>query len=324
MASSAFPLAGQLVDGGAAFQWLSRSIADARGPIDLCSAYLRSEALARLLPSLPPGTGGRVLVRWRLEDFLAGASDIAAYEVATLAGLEVYMRLTFHGKAYSVPPAGILVGSANATLSGLGVSSNSNDEICTLVQYDSGNRRIINSLFDGATLVDAKLFGELRRLLDLANPKFDGAQEWPVQLLGMLSKRREVETLLVDECFWSSPNWIQDHREAQSFGEKHDQALLSLQGVDVSMTPCLSLVASKFSQSAACSWLKLALKKLGGEAYFGQLSAALHAALMDDPAPRRQEVKALLQNLLSWTDALDISCIRVDRPRFSQRVRLLS
>lgn len=57
--------------------------------------------------------------------------------------------------------------------------------------------------------------------------------------------------------------------------------------------------------------------------YFGEITANLHNALLNDPRPYRKDVKQLLANLLNWIAALDINEIVVDRPAHSQRVRYI-
>ena len=58
------------------------------------------------------------------------------------------------------------------------------------------------------------------------------------------------------------------------------------------------------------------------ECYFGELSAKLHNALINDPKPYRKEVKDLLSNLLGWIEYFDFDFIKVDRPSYSQRVHI--
>ena len=57
--------------------------------------------------------------------------------------------------------------------------------------------------------------------------------------------------------------------------------------------------------------------------YFGQLTAELHDALVEDPKPYRKDVKTLLANLLAWTQALRMEEVVIDKPSHSQRVRLV-
>ena len=57
--------------------------------------------------------------------------------------------------------------------------------------------------------------------------------------------------------------------------------------------------------------------------YFGALTEKLHNALVEDPKPYRREVKELLSNLLSWVEELEMEEIVIDRPNYSQRIRIL-
>ena len=78
-----------------------------------------------------------------------------------------------------------------------------------------------------------------------------------------------------------------------------------------------------FRWSKAFTWLyKTLSEKENRECYFGELSEKLHKALINDPKPYRKEVKDLLANLLGWVEYCDYDFIKVDRPRYSQRVYL--
>ena len=291
------------------------------GPVDICSAYLRSEAFSAIVAEIPARNPGRVLVRWRLGDIIAKASNFEAYEVAVSKGMKFYMRMDFHGKVYSLPPNGIIVGSANATLSGLGIAKYANEEICTLVAPNVQNNLIIDGLFEGATRVTPELFAELNRALELANSELSVSAEWPSAVMALIQKSRSPARLFVGECFWGAPRWLTEGGHTLTDEEIHDQNLLGLIGVDRVTRIGLHLAQRQFIQSAHFCWLLRAVTNAGGEAYFGGLSAALHSALLDDPLPSRKEVKQLLQNLLEWVSALALTEILIDRPNHSQRVR---
>ena len=64
------------------------------------------------------------------------------------------------------------------------------------------------------------------------------------------------------------------------------------------------------------------LRNNGGFMYFGALSAALHDAVITDPKPYRKDIKFMLANLLSIIEKLEMDEISIDRPNYSQRVRL--
>ena len=48
--------------------------------------------------------------------------------------------------------------------------------------------------------------------------------------------------------------------------------------------------------------------------YFGQLTAELHDALVEDPKPYRKDVKTLLANLLAWAQGLRMEEVVIDKP----------
>ncbi len=313
------PFTGRLIGGAEAADWLSAGIANFSGSVSLCTAYLRAQALEALLAARGPGLGGRVLVRWQLADLLAGASDLRAYEVSKAAGLQFWVRLDFHGKVFCVPDRGIVVGSANATLSGLGLHAQSNEEVCTLVPSAPANLAHIERLFAGAVFVDQQLFGEISAAVEIASrlERLRSSLEWPQALLSKLQTFPPVDQLLVSECLWSGPQLMLDgsvHLE-----DVHDRQLLGL------TEPVVPMIEAtyKLQQIKVFRWLRQNLEREGGQQFFGALSSALHVSLLDNPAPHRREVKALLAHLLEWCEALPKAGVVVDRPQHSQRARLL-
>lgn len=77
-----------------------------------------------------------------------------------------------------------------------------------------------------------------------------------------------------------------------------------------------------FRWSNAYLWLLNVLKENDGCMYFGAITEKLHNALVSDPKPYRRDVKQLLANLLSMIERLQMDEVIVDRPNYSQRVRL--
>lgn len=318
-ATECHPFTGRLMDGSEAAAWLTAGVSGFAGNVSLCSAYLRAQALETLLAGRAPGLRGRVLVRWRLSDLLQGASDLQAFQVAQRAGLELLIRLDFHGKVFCVPGLGVLVGSANATLSGLGLRSQSNEEVCTLVPSSPENVAHIERLFMGAVVVDEQLFAEISEAVQAAS-EVDGApvsDEWPAALLKKLQWLPAVDHLLASECLWSAP--VPGLGASIDLLNVHDRELL---GISQSTVP-LSEVAHKLQQTKIFRWLTQSLERAGGQQFFGALTDALHRSLLDDPMPYRFEVKALLQYLIAWCEAVPALGVVVDRPQHSQRVRLL-
>lgn len=309
--------AGDLVDGKQAYDWLIETLPNAGRRVSLCSAFIRSEALTALIPKGAVFEDGRILVRWQLGDLQSGASDLKAYNVAKEMGFRFFVRQDFHGKVFSLPGIGLVVGSANATLAGMGLRDGANAEICTLVPSSEANLASIDDLFSGAVEVDDSLFLELDRELQLAplDPKEYGRQ-WPNDLMNRLQCTVAVKYLLMSECLISIP--VMDNDGHFQVVDKRDRQLLGLTDL---ITDQASLSIA-FRATKSYRWLigLLTHSKVG--LYFGAISAALHASLLDDPIVCRRDVKGVLQVLLAWCECLPESGIRVDCPNHSQRIRL--
>jgi hypothetical protein len=316
LAEYAPPFSGVLMNGSDASAWLVNSLASSDGPVSLCSAYLRSEALAKLLAPSRPGLRGRILVRWQLGDLLAGASDLHAYEVARDAGLDFAVRHDFHGKVFSIPERGLLVGSANATLSGLGMRGGANEEVCTVVPGLPANLGLIDGLFAGAVRIDDELFSAIRTAV-LATPS-DSKEPavWPPHLMAQLERPHTIERLLVEECLWSTPQTFEDCVIGM---HERDRLLLGLPTLPIS----IEAARRSFQSTSMYKWLLQRLQKASGEMYFGALSEALQGSLLDNADVRRRDAKIMLQNLLTWCEVMPNTRVVVDRPRHSQRVRIV-
>lgn len=317
-----FPFAGQLLDAIQTANTIRSMLATCTGPIDLCSAFMRSDALENLLTGWKPVSGSRILVRWQRGDLVVGASDFRSFDIASHFGFEFYMRLNFHGKVYSMPPRGIVVGSANATLSGLGLARQSNSEVSTLVDYRAENSQLVQSLFRTATLVDSTL---LQSLVNATASDSNDAtpDEWPAELKWRLCSEGQIDRILVSECFLSKPRLFERTAEAMDEDTAHDMQLLGLTYLTRKQPPSLRELQAAFRKATMFQWLVDSLRSRSSGIYFGELTARLQQVLLDDPAPKRFEVKVLLQNLLCWVSSLDISEVIIDRPSYSQRIRLI-
>ena len=101
-----------------------------------------------------------------------------------------------------------------------------------------------------------------------------------------------------------------------AFKAKHDEQLFNCQ-ID-------ELTKAAIKSSKAFRWLMASLEEHPDKcSYFGELSTAIQQVLQDDPRPYRTDVKALTQNLLGYCQVYLTEEVLIDRPRHSQRIRLL-
>jgi hypothetical protein len=319
---TSFPLQGQLISGPQLDDWLRRAIAEMRQHAWLCSAYIRTAAFTRLLSFRSCGEQlqASVLVRWQVQDLLCAASDLELFPACRERNISLFMRQDFHGKVYAVPPMGIGIGSTNTTASGLGFGARPNVEVNTLVSCTEENLRIVKGQFDGATRVTEQLYERIRLELEFMQKGQIHSPQWSSEIMSLLQSPIPAESLFLDECFATDGRWW--FHGLGSIGDpeaEHDLMLLGLIGSEQGE---LQLQAA-LRQTKCVRWLTERVRQApASELYFGALSAALHEALLDDPGPRRSEVKTLLQNLLSWIQLAHLPELSVDRPNHSQRVQL--
>ncbi len=308
---------------------LASALADARESVSLASAFITVPGIEWILGHLAPSvTSLRVLARWNCGDLIAGASDLEVYTILHARGTGFYILPDLHAKLALVDDRALLLGSANITNSGLRLVPGGNREIGISLIPTSEDIQVIDALFDEAVEVSPDLYDEflehVKQLKRIAPPQIK--PEWPSELSAKLKKG--PDRLWVAELLWcESPHKLmssvsQYPSEAQAI--QHDLALL---GIEVGMANHLSEIdlRNRFLISRVWKWLVTRLTESAThELYFGQLTALLHNALLDDPKPYRREVKTLVLNLVAWTVEIGQASVLVDRPSHSQRLRLIS
>lgn len=108
---------------------VSEMMRSARRQVIIVSAFVRSETLEKLFADIHSDVDIRVYARWRVSDIASGASDVGVIDVIDQRGADFRVHDALHAKIY-IADDRALVGSANATGAGLGISQhNSNLEI---------------------------------------------------------------------------------------------------------------------------------------------------------------------------------------------------
>ena len=262
---------------------------------NLLNSYISNEVTAR-----------RLLVRFRLEDILKGSTDFDLIEDAYKLGWKVYIRFDLHAKTYVVDNKRGLVGSANATNSGLGIRNPGNMEMATLVDIEEKDIEKIDKLFRDAILVDDKLIQQMKNQL-ISIDTLHGAEGyiWDPQITSLFKPK--VETLFSYELPDKSEYEYNEFIPFLDITFENDEKM-----------------KESFRWSNAYLWLLNVLKDHNGCMYFGELSSELHNAVVSDPKPYRKEVKMLLANLLELIQSLKMNEIIIDRPNYSQRIQLVS
>lgn len=273
----------------------------------IISAFVKLDALKFIDKLLPMTVNQKtLLVRFRLEDILSGSTDMDIYEFCQSNNWRVLINFDLHSKVFVFDRSRVIIGSANATSSGLGLKSNQNIESIVKIDATENEIKKIRNLIELSKELDQVNFEKMRkRVLELKLPSKRSYYNWEDEIYEHFETKSEF-LWTADMFFSHSPKDICEH----------DREILELNEFFT-----LSDIRRQFIRSKPYRWLKEAA---GKEIYFGELTAKLHDALMDDPKPYRRNVKILLSDLLNWFEELNIEEIVVDRPNHSQRIRVIS
>lgn len=116
----------------------------AKERVVILSAYVGAATLERLLDAVPESVARvAVFVRWAIEDISGGATDWQVWDVARARSVPLYACPRLHAKVY-VSDECALVGSANATASGLGLGVEGSLEV--MVPFDAGSPEVARVL----------------------------------------------------------------------------------------------------------------------------------------------------------------------------------
>lgn len=285
---------------------VKRELQSATSSVQIITAYCKESSFVHLNKYINDDVKEkRLLVRFRMDDVLKGSTDFSVVEYGLNNGWKVFIRFDLHAKTYIVDNKRGLVGSANATNSGLSIGKSGNMEIATLVDVEPQDVEKINKLFDDAILVDDTLLNKLRKQIEKVKCFESGENYcWDTSITSLFNPH--IDTLFSYEL---PEDFTMIEGEYFSF-------------MDEEFSGDIEKLKEAFRWSNAYLWLLTVLKENDGCLYFGALTEKLHNAMVSDPKPYRRDVKNMLANLLLLIEKLDMEEIVIDRPNYSQRVRI--
>lgn len=291
----------QIIHSKEIFPFIKTELSKTSKQIIIVSAYIKITALKEIDSYLNSDIEKILLVRFRKSDIIMKSTDIELYDYCKENRWKMYFNFDLHSKIYVFDKITYLIGSANTTLSGLGLKANSNIESGVIGECTPLNYNKILEVFDTAHLMTDDFIIEFKKQIeDVSTQIFE---EWFLHEL-KIPKKNTLKNL-----------WIRDFPTSLSPLQlsEHDLTLLR-----ISTDTSLSNIQDKFRKLKCYEWLLLTIKD---EIYFGELTVKLHNALIDDPKPYRKEVKEILTNLLSWISILKMNDFIIDCPNYSQRIR---
>ena len=246
-----------------------------------------------------------LLVRFRKDDIECGASDIELYPYCKEHGWKLFFRLDLHAKTYVFDNVRCIIGSANATQSGMMIGGQGNYEMATTCLLEEKDVAGLKVLLKGAVEMNDTIYSIMKSALR-DKERADVLGDWPEEIYDMF---KPDYSLLFAEDFPT----CSDPANAR------DEDLLFLGSSK--WNTGLSSNKDALQKSKCFCWLyELIKRQPNHELYFGAIASELHDCLLNEPKPYRRDVKALLANLLNWISVLHCDKLAVDRPNHSQRV----
>lgn len=287
---------------------VEKELKSAKKSVQIITAYCKEDSMKKLVLLIDPAiVEKKVMIRCRLDDIVNGSTDLSVLEHCLENGWKTYIRFDLHAKTYIVDNKRGIVGSANATKSGLTGITHNNLEMATLVDIEEQDKEKIKQLFEDAICVDYALIERLKEQAAAINYEtiHNGTMHWSQDIVNMFNPK--IESLFSYEL---------PDKKIYEIGE-------FVPFLDYQQTDNIEEFKEKFRWSNAYLWLLHILELKGGEIYLGELSAVLHNAMIEDPKPFRKDIKVLLgNNILALIEELKMDDIQIDRPNYSQRITL--
>ena len=296
-------------------------IAHATSSVSLVSAYVTVPGIQWVMSAFSStAISLSVLARWSCSDLVSGASDLGVFDLLRQRGHRLYIHPDIHAKVVLVDASVLLLGSANVTSSGLRLTPGGNREIGIQTTATAEDVKVIDALFADSVEVTPELYRAISKTVESLRfgwPKFPRV-DWPEELKRHLQP--PPKSLWVAEFPWTADPIHLSAKNEDSSAVEHDTQLFDVHDADIETVP----LRHAFQISRVYRWVKDIVRDRGAEGlYFGELTALVHSTLLDDPKPYRREVKNLIANLLNWIMYLGGAEMVVDRPNYSQRIRLL-
>lgn len=274
--------------------------------VQIITAYCKETAISQLDAIISSKVKvKRIMLRFRLDDVIKGSTDFSVIDFCRSRGWKVYIRFDLHAKTYIVDGKRGFVGSANATNSGLSLIPHGNMEMGTLIDIDEIDMEKIEVLYADAILVDDFVYTKMKEQIQNINHVEEGKKYvWSDEIKSLF--KPAVITLfsheLPDKAVYEIGEYV-SCIDAIYSGDKEE-------------------FKAAFRWSNIYLWLLNVLKENDGVLFFGAITEKLHNSLVSDPKPYRKDVKMMLSNLLGLIDDLKMDEVEIDRPNYSQRVRM--
>lgn len=290
---------------------LETALSNSQSKLIVFSAFIKLKAFDWLVKQVgDKQLKVNIIARWDINDLLSGVSDLTVYEHCKKLNWEFRVNTALHSKLYLIDSSIGYLGSNNLTGAGLGLSLNNNIEFSTEIRPDMGDLQKIDRYLNSSTLMNDALYEEIKQFVE-DNKANKERIKWPKSIIDQL--KTNTDYLWVDNFPLSNPFNDNFSEEFQK-----DEKIFANISIDDK-----GALKDAFINSHVTQWIIKHLNNQEGKVlFFGALSALIHNSLLNDPKPYRKEVKDLMANFFAWVQFLNLKEITVERPNYSQCLKL--
>jgi hypothetical protein len=290
--------------------------------LNIICPYIKFSVFEQLITNLD--NINSVFVRWEPKDLIVGSSDLEIYSYLKERGIPLFRNPRIHLKVYLDNYERCFLTTANISSRALNLPPHDsyNYEIGTIVEnLDFQDRLYFSMIENESVLITDSIYLQIKEQLNKFSKEdltkdFDLKLENPDKTF-LISSLPLTETVEVLYQIYLEPG---EHDKEIVNCALHDLALYKIPfGLNYSDFRN-QLSFSFFNQEFVKSFLKNL--EANGEIYFGSAKEWIHKNCEDVPLPRRWEITRNIQILYRWIIDLGNGKYEVDRPNYSERLRI--
>lgn len=262
--------------------------------------YIKLDALRRLLGESRNLGKLQVIVRWRPEDLVSGASDVEVYDFLRSLNIPLYFNPSIHLKLYIFDSNSCFTTSANVTLKGLGYITACNVEAGALIPMQLQDWAHVYRLIEESTLVDEGIHSYFEAVIESA-PKAAPLHSLPLELparrMFTIASLPATESPTALENAYFSLEDISDPEEVRRVA--HDLSTFGMDQRHANPQMFQAALGRAFRNTPfVIAFLNLLKERQSLS--FGGVSAWIHSTCEDVPVPYRRDIKHTTRILYNW------------------------
>lgn len=295
-------------------------VQQAKGEVYIFCPFIKVAALKKVLATSLPSLS--IVTTWKTLDILNGVSELELYSFCKSIKARLYINQKIHLKLITDLNEKAIMGSANITDRGLGISPESNYEcvmLCEQVTFD--DQIHLQKIIQESTLLNDILFSEFEKIVAEAKKSYAKPKIRDMDIKSAVNKNFLISALPMSRSIRVLYTYYSDRAHKAKDDTDYNCAIHDIALYDI--PPGLNEVAlyQHIKQSFFNHpFIKKLKDFIGKEKYFGQIKEWVQATCVDVPVPSRRDLTGNVQVLYEWFALLGKEDYEVDRPHHSQRI----